>query len=394
MEGSGPVILEIGIVLSIAVAAGWLMRRLGLPAVIGYLAVGLVVSPFTPGYVADRHELHVLADIGVVLLLFEVGIEIDPLQLSRGRKAFLWVVPLHTAIVTGLAALAAIGFGLDWRGGLLIGVSVALSSSVVIVNITRSARRTTTEATDRALLGWSVLQDVTGVTLAAVIVAIIGVQGRAPWLAILGMIGFGLVAMLAALLLPRLLGKLRDQPDLFLALSVAAGLTLAAIGDQLFGLPLALAAFIAGLAISEGPDTAAARQRLLPFRDLFAILFFVAIGTLIDPAAIPAALGWIAMLLSLVVIVKAGSAYGVVRLLRMPGVSGWQVSTGLAQIGEFSFVLAGIASTERLIPPATYTGVLAAVVLTIAASTILVRWPRAAPARMPTQTRDLGGVAP
>ncbi len=382
MQGSGPVILEIGIVLSIAVAAGWLMRRLGLPAVIGYLAVGLVVSPFTPGYVADRHELHVLADIGVVLLLFEVGIEIDPLQLSRGRKAFLWVVPLHTVLVTGIAALATIVFGLGWQGGLLIGVSVALSSSVVIVNITRSARRTTTEATDKALLGWSVLQDVTGVTLAAVIVAVIGVRGRPPWLAILGMLGFAALAIGAAYLLPRLLGKLRDQPDLFLALSVGAGLALAAVGDQVFGLPLALAAFVAGLAISEGPVTALARQRLLPFRDLFAILFFVAIGTLIDPSALPAALGWIAVLVALVAVVKAASAYGVVRLLGLPDVSAWQVSSGLAQVGEFSFVLAGLALAEHLIPIETYTGILAAVVLTIAASTVLVRWPRASqPAR-------------
>ena len=377
MEGSGPVILEIGIVLSIAVAAGWLMRRLGLPAVIGYLAVGLVVSPFTPGYVADRHELHVLADIGVVLLLFEVGIEIDPLQLSRGRKAFLWVVPLHTVLVTGVAALATIVFGLGWQGGLLIGVSVALSSSVVIVNITRSARRTTTEATDKALLGWSVLQDVTGVTLAAVIVAVIGVRGRPAWLAILGMLGFAALAIGAAYLLPRLLGKLRDQPDLFLALSVGAGLALAAVGDQVFGLPLALAAFVAGLAISEGPVTALARQRLLPFRDLFAILFFVAIGTLIDPAALPKALGWIAILVGLVAVVKAASAYGTVRLLGLPDVSAWQVSAGLAQVGEFSFVLAGLALAEHLVPIETYTGILAAVVLTIAASTILVRWPRA-----------------
>ncbi len=382
MQGSGPVILEIGIVLSIAVAAGWLMRRLGLPAVIGYLAVGLVVSPFTPGYVADRHELHVLADIGVVLLLFEVGIEIDPLQLSRGRKAFLWVVPLHTVLVTGIAALATIVFGLGWQGGLLIGVSVALSSSVVIVNITRSARRTTTEATDKALLGWSVLQDVTGVTLAAVIVAVIGVRGRPPWLAILGMLGFAALAIGAAYLLPRLLGKLRDQPDLFLALSVGAGLALAAVGDQVFGLPLALAAFVAGLAISEGPVTALARQRLLPFRDLFAILFFVAIGTLIDPSALPAALGWIAVLVALVAVVKAASAYGVVRLLGLPDVSAWQVSSGLAQVGGFSFVLAGLALAEHLIPIETYTGILAAVVLTIAASTVLVRWPRASqPAR-------------
>jgi CPA2 family monovalent cation:H+ antiporter-2 len=202
------------------------------------------------------------------------------------------------------------------------------------------------------------------------------VQGRAPWLAILGMMGFGLLAVGAASLLPRLLGKLREQPDLFLTLSVAAGLTLAAIGDQIFGLPLALAAFVAGLAISEGPDTAVARQRLLPFRDLFAVLFFVAIGTLIDPAAVPAALGWIVLLLLLVAIVKAGSAYGVIRLLRLPDLSAWQVSTGLAQIGEFSFVLAGIAVGESLIPSETYIGILAAVVVTIAASTILVRRPR------------------
>jgi CPA2 family monovalent cation:H+ antiporter-2 len=160
-----------------------------------------------------------------------------------------------------------------------------------------------------------------------VIVAVIGVRGRPPWLAILGMLGFAALAIGAAYLLPRLLGKLRDQPDLFLALSVGAGLALAAVGDQVFGLPLALAAFVAGLAISEGPVTALARQRLLPFRDLFAILFLVAIGTLIDPAALPAALGWIAVLVGLVAFVKAVSAYGVVRLLGLPDVSAWQVST-------------------------------------------------------------------
>jgi K+:H+ antiporter len=376
METSGPVILEIGIVLSVAVAAGWLMRWLGLPAVIGYLAVGLLVSPFTPGYVADRHELHILADIGVVLLLFEVGIEIDPKQLSRGRRSFIWLVPAHTVVVTAIASAAAIAFGSGWRGALLIGVSVALSSSVVIVNMTRSARRTTSVGTEHALLSWSVLQDITGVSIAAVILAVAGVGGRSPWLAVAGMLGFGLLAIGAAMVLPRILGRLRDQPDLFLALSVAAGLTLAAVGDQVFGMPLALAAFVAGLAISEGPDTAAARQRLLPFRDVFAILFFVAIGTLIDPAALGPALGWIALILALVAVVKAGSAFGVMRALRLPDVSAFQVSAGLAEIGEFSFVLAGIALAERLVPAEAYTAILACVVLTIGASTVLVRLPR------------------
>jgi K+:H+ antiporter len=373
MEASGPVILEIGIVLCVAVAAGWAMRRLGLPAVIGYLVVGLLVSPFTPGYVADRHELHVLADIGVVLLLFEVGIEIDPRQLGNGRRSFLFLVPAHTLAVTAIAAVASIAFGAGWRGALLIGISVALSSSVVIVNITRSARRTTSEATEHALLSWSVLQDVTGVTIAAVILAVAGVGGRSPLVAFAGMIGFALLAFGAAMVLPRVLGRLREQPDLFLALSVAAGLTLAAVGDQVFGLPLALAAFVAGLAISEGPDTAAARQRLLPFRDVFAILFFVAIGTLIDPATLAPAVGWIVLILVLVAIVKAASAYGLMRVLRPRDVSAWQISAGLAEIGEFSFVLAGAALAEQLVPAEAYTAILACVVLTIAASTVLVR---------------------
>src|SRR5712691_11007577 len=99
---TGPAILEIGILLLSAVAAGWLARRLGLPAVLGYLVVGLIVSPFTPGYVADRHQLEVLADIGVVLLLFEVGIEIDPVRLVRNRSGVLWAAPVQV-LVTSLA---------------------------------------------------------------------------------------------------------------------------------------------------------------------------------------------------------------------------------------------------------------------------------------------------
>jgi CPA2 family monovalent cation:H+ antiporter-2 len=233
-----------------------------------------------------------------------------------------------------------------------------------------------------------VLQDVTGVALAAVSVAVIGIRGRAAWLAIAGMGGYALVAVIAALLLPRLLGKIRVHADLFLALSVGAGLSLAAIGDQVFGLPLALAAFIGGLAISEGPDTAEARRQLLPFRDVFAILFFVAVGTLIDPAAVPGAMIWIAALLLMVAILKAGSALGVARILRMPGVSPWQLATGLAQVGEFSFVLSSVAVVNGFIGPEVYTAILCTVVLTIGVSTIAVRW------RGPAWGREPAAAAP
>jgi len=367
-------ILEIGVVLLAAAGAGWLARLAGLPAVLGYLAVGLLVSPFTPGYVADRHQLQLFADIGVVLLLFEVGIEVDPLRLPRGKGRLLWVAPLHTLGVASAAAVVAMAAGLTTRGGMVVGLAVALSSSVVVVNITRSRRRTTNRATDETLLGWSVLQDLTGVALSAGLLASIGINGRPLWLTALLVPAFGAVATAAAWLLPHALRQVRDEPDLFLVVSLATGLALAGLGARVFGVPLALAAFISGLAVSEGPATVAARRRLLPFREVFAVLFFVAVGSLIDPAAIPAALPWIGLVLGLVVMVKAGSAYGLGRLVRLPEVRPWQVAVGLGQMGEFSFVLASIGVAEHLLSAQVYTAILCVVVVTIALATLAVRW--------------------
>src|SRR6187549_52790 len=137
---SAPSVLELGALLVAAVGAGWLARRLGLPAVVGYLVLGLAVSPFTPGFVADRHQLQLLADVGVVLLLFEVGIEVDPLRLRREHGRLVWAAPLQVLLTTALSTAVVVALGLEIRAGLVLGLAVALSSSVVIVNITRSRR--------------------------------------------------------------------------------------------------------------------------------------------------------------------------------------------------------------------------------------------------------------
>jgi CPA2 family monovalent cation:H+ antiporter-2 len=374
MESSARDVLEIGVVLLAAAGAGWLARLAGVPAVLGYLAVGLLVSPFTPGYVADRHQLQLFADIGVVLLLFEVGIEVDPMRLRRESGRLLWIAPLHTVAVAAAVTGVAMATGMSSRGGMIVGLAVALSSSVVVVNITRSRRRTTNAATDEVLLGWSVLQDLTGVALSAVLLASIGVQSRPLWVTALLIPAFGVAAGGAAWLLPHVLRRLQGEPDLFLVVSLATGLALSGVGAQVFGVPLALAAFISGLAVSEGPATAAARHRLLPFREVFAVLFFVAVGSLIDPRAIPAALPWIGLVLGLVVVVKAGGAYAVARVVRFPDVRPWQVATGLGQIGEFSFVLASVGIADHLFSAEVYTSMLCGVVLTIALSTLAVRW--------------------
>src|SRR6266853_1186663 len=118
---TAPAVLEIGILLLLAVASGWLARRIGLPAVLGYLVVGLIVSPFTPGYVANRSQLQVLADVGVVLLLFEVGIEIDPVRLIRKRSAVLWTAPAQVLLTTLIVGVSTLALGIGWRGAVLIG---------------------------------------------------------------------------------------------------------------------------------------------------------------------------------------------------------------------------------------------------------------------------------
>ena len=254
----------------------------------------------------------------------------------------------------------------------LIGLSVALSSSVVIVNITRSRRRTTDRQTESALLGWSVVQDVTGVLMAAVLLAALGVGDRPILATLAGLLAFGGLAGVTAVVLPRVLQAIQDQHDLFLITSVASGLALAGLGAVVFEVPLALAAFVGGLAITESPVSAEARQRLLPFRDLFAVLFFVAIGTLVDPVDLGRGLPWLGLFLGLIVVAKVGVAYG---LARLAGISArpLQVAVGLGQMGEFSFVLASALVAAGAIGGEVYVASIAAVAISIVASTMLVR---------------------
>jgi len=368
---AGP-ILEIGLLLLAAAMAGWLARRVGLPAVVGYLALGIVVSPFTPGYVANRDQLQLLADLGVVLLLFEVGIEVDILRIRSEQRGLIIAAPAQVIVTTAISALFLGFVGLAPIPAALIGLSIAMSSSVVIVNITKSRRRTTDKTTEDALLGWSAIQDTTGVALAAVLLALLG-SGRWPIeQAAVGLVAFLVVAVVVARLLPMVLRAVHGEHDLFLIVSVSSGLALAGLGSFVFGVPLALAAFVGGLAVTESHEAAEARRRLLPFRDVFAVLFFVAIGSLIEPSALARGIGWLAMFLALIVIAKVVVAWGLARAARLPA-RPTQLAIGLGQIGEFSFVLGSAAVAAGAIGEETYVALIAAVAVSIAVSTVVVR---------------------
>jgi monovalent cation:H+ antiporter-2, CPA2 family len=369
---TAPLILDFGVVLLAAATLGYLARKLGLPAIVGYLLTGLAVSPFTPGYTADSGQLSLLAEIGVVLLLFEVGIEINLPKLSREQSALLWGSPLQLLIGMLIGTPIFIFLDVPIFGALLLALAIAMSSSVVIVNITRSGRRTTDVETEEALLAWSVLQDILGVAIASLILVFFGNDDRSLPLALGGLIGFGLIAYVSARLLPSLLSRMRTTPDLFLIYSVAIGLVLAALGAIVFGIPMALAAFVAGLAIKSGEDTDEVRRVLLPFRDLFAVLFFVLIGSLIQPSQVLAALPFALMLLLLMVALKTFPTYLIVKFSKIKS-RALQHSIGLSQMGEFSFVLGAAGLSAKAISPDQFTAILLAVLLSIVGSSVLVR---------------------
>ena len=369
---TAPLVLNVGVVLTAAATMGFAARKLGLPSVIGYLVTGLLVSPFTPGFVAEDNQLALLADIGVVLLLFEVGIELDLKRISRQYRALLWGVPTQMGIGMLVGTPIFLRLGIPIYGALLLSLSIAMSSSVVIVNITRSPRRVTDTQTEEALLGWSLVQDIVGVAVAAIILTLFGSSNSSVFVAVGGLVLFGAVAFVASRILPIVLRAVRWDKDFFLIYSVSFGLVLASVGTVVFEIPMALAGFVAGLAINNSRDSEEVRKAILPFRDLFAVLFFVVIGTLIQPALLSSSWRFALLILGLMILVKTLPTMGIARISSLK-VKPMRLGIGVSQIGEFSFVLGSLAYSQDAISVYQYTGLLMAVVLSIMASTILVR---------------------
>ncbi|MEA2027036.1 MAG: cation:proton antiporter [Chloroflexota bacterium] len=374
MEETAVPILELGAVFLAAAVLGYFSRRIGLPAVIGYLMVGLVAFQLLPeDSKPDEEQVRLLADVGVVLLLFEVGIELDVGRLRREHRSLLAASPLQILTTTAIAGAVLTFVGQPIEVAMVLGLCVAMSSSVVVVNITRSRTRRTNKATEMSLLGWSLLQDLAGVILGAFLLAVWNAGERDPIRALIDLGLFSLLAVIAARIFPAMLGRLSTFPDLFLLVSIAAGLIGAGIGSVIFGIPLALAAFVAGLVIADSPMAGEARRRLLPFRDVFAVLFFVSVGSLLDPDALLGGLGWMAIFVVLMVVAKTGVIYLFASIggLERPS----QIATGLSQLGEFSFVLVTVLFAAGDVTPELYAGLLATITLTIGASAVAVRLP-------------------
>jgi len=366
MESLGLTLL---VALVAALALGALAHRLGLPPMIGYIVAGLVVGPATPGPTADREEVLALADIGVALLMFSIGLQFSLQEIRSIGARILLGTPIQVAITMALGTFTGLALGWELPEALFIGGAVSVCSTVVLVKVAGEAALHTTSY-GRAALGVSVVQDVLTIVLVVALTAIGGEDEATPWSAAGTVsIALGFVAVMVVAgsrILPRLLGivaGLRSR-ELFV-ISVAVISIGTAFAASALGVSVALGAFVAGLALSDSDLTDSVLGEIVPLRELFSTFFFVSIGILLEPAAIFAA--WPAVL-ALLLIITFGKAIPIAVIARLNGqLPSSAVRTGalIGQSGEFSFVLASAGLSLAAVRPDTFSLAMGAVVISV-----------------------------
>ncbi|MEX2218176.1 MAG: cation:proton antiporter [Phycisphaerales bacterium] len=380
-----------------AFAAAWVLgiltHRLGLSPIVGYLLAGVVIGPFTPGFVGDVGIAHQLAEVGVILLMFGVGLHFHFHELLAVRR-----VAVPGAVVQSLVATAlggALFFTIfDWplSAGLVLGMAMAVASTVVLLRVLMDGGLLTTEH-GRVAVGWLIVEDIFTVLLLVLVPVLARAMGAgsgaggAPEEATasaLTSIGWavGKLAVLLALVflagsrvVPWILmrvARLRSR-ELFTLTVLVLSIAVAVGSAKVFGASVALGAFLAGMVVGQSPLSHQAASDALPMRDAFAVLFFVSVGMLFDPTFLVTNPGMVAAGLGIVLLAKPAAALLIVALLGYPARTALIVAVGLAQIGEFSFILAEVSREHGLIPEEGTHVLIAAAMVSITLNPILFK---------------------
>jgi CPA2 family monovalent cation:H+ antiporter-2 len=356
--------------------AGSLARLVGLPAIVGYLLAGVAVGPFTPGLVADPHSALQLAEVGVALLMFGVGLHFSVGDLARVHRVAVPGAIGQIAIATALGTLAGIAFGWDVRSSVVLGLAISVASTVVLVRALQHRILLGTEAGTVAI-GWLVVEDlftVVALVLLPILASTAGGGQTAPGIALDIVVAVGKAVGLAVLMvvvgsrvLPWLLARVEGEGsrELFTLAVLAIAVGIAFASAVVFDVSLALGAFLAAAVISGSPVSRKAAADILPLTDVFTVLFFVSIGMLLDPGVLLHHPGQIAVVLAIVVVGKAAAALVLARILRAPASVGRLVAAGLAQIGEFSFIVAAAGRSLGLLTDEGFQVVVAVALLSI-----------------------------
>ena len=382
MEVHGTALIStLAIALSAAFVAGFIARRIGLPAIVGYLLAGVAVGPFTPGLTADPHIALQLAEIGVALLMFGVGLHFSVGDLWSVRRIAIPGALGQIVVATGLGTAAGLMFGWDLRASVVLGVAVSVASTVVLIRALDHRGMTTSEP-GRVAIGWLIVEDLVTV-LVLVILPVLAPSGNGSNVAAEVAIALlkaavltGVMLVVGARVLPRALALVeRDgSRELFTLAVVAVALGIAYAASAVFDVSLALGAFLAGAVLSESSVGRRSGEHVVGLTDIFTVLFFVSVGMLLDPTVIRDHPLEIVVMLAIVVIGKSAAALGIVLALRRSMTTGLAVAAGLAQVGEFSFILATTATTLGLLPEEAFQVIVAVALLSITINPAVVGW--------------------
>jgi CPA2 family monovalent cation:H+ antiporter-2 len=386
MAHAAPLITTLAAAFAGAWVLGLLARRLGLAPIVGYLLAGVAIGPYTPGFVGDTDLAAQLAEIGVVLLMFGVGIHFHPKDLLAVKRVAIPGALLQSAVATVLGDVVGRAFGWSTASGLVFGLSLAVASTVVLMRVLEDGNLLDT-APGHVAVGWLIVEDLLTVVVLVMLPVLAGLGGVGPsglssWLTPLA-VAMGKLAVLVALvmaagsrLVPRLLewaAGLRSR-ELFTLTVLALALVIATGAAFFFGVSMALGAFLAGMVVGQSPLSHQAAADALPMRDAFAVLFFVSVGMLFDPALVLRQPWLVLAALGVVLVGKPLAAVVVVSVLGYSARTALTVGLGLAQIGEFSFILAQLGRAQGVLPAEAPQVLVACALVSISINPLLMQW--------------------
>jgi monovalent cation:H+ antiporter-2, CPA2 family len=374
-------ILTLSAGLIAALVLGYLTHRLGWSPIVGYLLAGILVGPNTPGFVANRALAEQLAEVGIILLMFGVGLHFHVKDLLAVRGIAVAGAFVQSATATALGAFAFHALGLGWTAGIVLGLSLSVASTVVLIRVL-SDNGQLQSATGRIAVGWLVMEDIFTVFILVLLPAAVGagtpagVPAAFAWALLKIGVLIAVTLYGGARFVPYFLSKIAEtrSRELFTLGVLSLALGVAVASSVVFGVSMALGAFLAGMAVGQSQFSARAGAEALPMRDAFAVMFFLSVGMLFNPRqAFEAPLLTLATL-GIVLIAKPLSAIVIVALLGYSSQVGIGVALALAQIGEFSFLLATLGRQLGALDEAAMNALVAAAIVSIMANPIVYRW--------------------
>jgi monovalent cation:H+ antiporter-2, CPA2 family len=398
---------DITVALVAAFIGGVVARRLGLPAIVGYLMAGLAISPFTPGYDGHIEDISQLAEMGVIFLMFGVGLHFSLKDLWTVRRIAIPGAILQMIFATGLGFVLTQWWGWSSAAGLVLGLAISVASTVVLLRgLTDNGLLNTQHG--QVAVGWLVLEDLATVAILVLLPSLFGDQaGNLWWNATLAIgktaIFVGLMLFFGTKIMPWILTYIAHtrSRELFILAVVGLALGTALGAAQLFGVSLALGAFLAGVVIGESEISHQVGAEVLPFREVFAVIFFVSVGMLVNPATLWANIGQVFALAALIIVGKFVFTVMLGFVLPASAQTMLVVAAGLSQIGEFSFIVGQAGMSLGVMSQDQYSLILAGALISIVVSPLLFklvspaeRWLRRSPALWRALDRSGSGLEP